>query len=106
MKGILAVPMEMESTPLIRLQGHPNLEMEPSTGCPVGVGQLSDDATGCLDKDSGCDRKAIRCRICQKDFGLEEDLSVHTMSHLESRKCCLCQKVLGNRSKLLTHHRY
>lgn len=45
------------------------------------------------------------CRICRHEFHDPESLRNHSEHHLSLRTCCLCQRVLGNRSKLVTHHR-
>lgn len=45
------------------------------------------------------------CRICRHEFHELGSLRSHSEHHLSLRKCCLCQRVLGNRSKLVTHHR-
>lgn len=46
-----------------------------------------------------------KCRICQKEFYDPKSLHHHVTYNLTNRSCCLCHKVLGNKSKLLTHHR-
>ena len=45
------------------------------------------------------------CRVCDKEFYDVDSLVNHREYHLTHRTCCLCQKVMGNKSKLLTHHR-
>lgn len=45
------------------------------------------------------------CRICRHEFHDLGSLRSHSEHHLSLRTCCLCQRVLGNRSKLVTHHR-
>ncbi len=46
-----------------------------------------------------------QCRVCKLEFGDPASLANHSERHLDLRTCCLCSRVLGNRSKLLTHHR-
>lgn len=46
-----------------------------------------------------------RCIVCDKEFYDAQSLTNHREYHLGTRECCLCHKVLGNKSKLLTHHR-
>jgi KRAB domain-containing zinc finger protein len=46
-----------------------------------------------------------KCRVCKIEHHDVDSLKNHSEHHLQLRTCCLCQKVLGNRSKLLTHHR-
>ncbi len=41
-----------------------------------------------------------RCHVCARDCS-----DGHWERYLRARTCCLCARVLGNRSKLLTHHR-
>jgi len=45
------------------------------------------------------------CRVCSKEFFDAASLKNHTESHMGSRTCCACHRTLGNRSKLITHHR-
>ena len=45
------------------------------------------------------------CRICSKQFYDHQSLTNHHDYHLSHRECCHCHKVMGNKSKLLTHHR-
>ena len=51
------------------------------------------------------DQEETRCRVCDKEFYDVDSLVNHREYHLTHRTCCLCQKVMGNKSKLLTHHR-
>ena len=51
------------------------------------------------------DSEETRCRVCDKEFYDVDSLANHRDYHLSHRTCCLCQKVMGNKSKLLTHHR-
>ena len=51
------------------------------------------------------DEEETRCRVCDKEFYDVDSLVNHREYHLTHRTCCLCQKVMGNKSKLLTHHR-
>lgn len=51
------------------------------------------------------DEEETRCRVCDKEFYDVDSLVNHREYHLSNRTCCLCQKVMGNKSKLLTHHR-
>ena len=39
------------------------------------------------------------------EFFDSSSLENHRDYHLRNRECCRCHKVLGNKSKLLTHHR-
>lgn len=45
------------------------------------------------------------CLVCDKEFHDASSLENHRNYHLNHRECCRCHKVLGNKSKLLTHHR-
>jgi len=45
------------------------------------------------------------CRVCRREFFDAQSLASHTNSHITSRTCCACHRTLGNRSKLITHHR-
>lgn len=51
---------------------------------------------------SGGDTK---CIVCDREFFDPPSLENHREYHLGTRECCRCHKVLGNKSKLLTHHR-
>jgi DNA-directed RNA polymerase subunit RPC12/RpoP len=51
------------------------------------------------------DEEETGCRVCDKEFYDVDSLVNHREYHLTHRTCCLCQKVMGNKSKLLTHHR-
>ena len=46
-----------------------------------------------------------KCIVCDKEFFDADSLENHKEYHLSHRECCHCHKVLGNKSKLLTHHR-
>jgi len=46
-----------------------------------------------------------KCLVCDKEFFDAASLENHNNYHLRNRECCRCHKVLGNKSKLLTHHR-
>lgn len=46
-----------------------------------------------------------KCLVCDSEFFDEASLENHREYHLSHRTCCQCHKVLGNKSKLLTHHR-
>ncbi|XP_040575377.1 zinc finger protein 711 [Lepeophtheirus salmonis] len=50
-------------------------------------------------------RSETQCKVCDKEMFDSESLQNHVDFYLGSRTCCRCSKVLGNRSKLLTHHR-
>lgn len=50
-------------------------------------------------------QQQTKCKVCQKEFHDAGSLANHSRSHLVSKSCCLCGKVMGNKSKLLTHHR-
>ena len=45
------------------------------------------------------------CKVCQKEFFDAVSLKAHFDKNLNLKTCCLCGKTLGNKSKLLTHHR-
>lgn len=46
-----------------------------------------------------------QCLVCDMEFFDNDSLENHREYHLKHRECCRCHKVLGNKSKLLTHHR-
>jgi len=46
-----------------------------------------------------------KCLVCDKEFFDVKSYENHRDFHLKTRECCKCHKVLGNKSKLLTHHR-
>ena len=46
-----------------------------------------------------------KCLVCDMEFFDSSSLENHRDYHLRNRECCRCHKVLGNKSKLLTHHR-
>ena len=46
-----------------------------------------------------------KCLVCDSEFFDSSSLENHRDYHLRNRECCRCHKVLGNKSKLLTHHR-
>ncbi len=46
-----------------------------------------------------------KCNVCDAELGSAEALRQHQESFSSARTCCACGKVLGNRSKLTTHHR-
>ena len=46
-----------------------------------------------------------KCLVCDKEFYDVKSFENHRDFHLKTRECCKCHKVLGNKSKLLTHHR-
>ncbi len=46
-----------------------------------------------------------KCNVCDAELGSAEALREHRDSFAAARSCCACGKVLGNRSKLTTHHR-
>ena len=48
---------------------------------------------------------STKCLVCDKEFYDAASLDNHRTYHLSNRECCRCHKVLGNKSKLLTHHR-
>lgn len=48
---------------------------------------------------------STKCQVCDSEFFDSESLENHRNYHLNNRECCSCHKVLGNKSKLLTHHR-
>eukprot|EP00096_Caligus_rogercresseyi_P015310 TRINITY_DN7760_c0_g1_i1.p1 TRINITY_DN7760_c0_g1~~TRINITY_DN7760_c0_g1_i1.p1 ORF type:complete len:372 (+),score=135.94 TRINITY_DN7760_c0_g1_i1:157-1272(+) len=50
-------------------------------------------------------RSHTTCKVCEKEMFDSESLRNHSDFYLRARTCCRCSKVLGNRSKLLTHHR-
>ena len=58
----------------------------------------------CTEVDT-VDEEETQCRVCDKEFYDVDSLANHRDYHLSHRTCCLCQKVMGNKSKLLTHHR-
>ena len=45
------------------------------------------------------------CKICDSEFFDTQSLDNHRQYHLQQRTCCQCQRVMGNKSKLLIHHR-
>lgn len=47
----------------------------------------------------------VACLVCDRQFADSAGLRYHRELHYTNRTCCLCLKVLGNRSKLVTHHR-
>lgn len=56
-------------------------------------------------KTTGDTTLKTKCIVCDKDFFDADSLANHSSYHLGNRECCKCHKVLGNKSKLLTHHR-
>jgi len=53
----------------------------------------------------GGSKTETSCRVCKGEFYDPKSLSNHTEYYMTHKECCLCHKVLGNKSKLLTHHR-
>ena len=49
--------------------------------------------------------EATKCKVCDKEFFDVTSLKNHSDYHLQNKSCCHCGKILGNKSKLLTHHR-
>ena len=68
----------------------PNLQQNSSTTIPAKVSKITSDTL---------------CLVCDKEFHDASSLENHRNYHLNHRECCRCHKVLGNKSKLLTHHR-
>ena len=74
-----------------------------STLCPKSGGKRKRLTS--KEIDIVVDEEETRCRVCDKEFYDVDSLVNHREYHLTHRTCCLCQKVMGNKSKLLTHHR-
>ena len=56
-------------------------------------------------KLTGTTTCTTKCLVCDSEFFDSSSLENHRDYHLRNRECCRCHKVLGNKSKLLTHHR-
>ena len=46
-----------------------------------------------------------KCEICQHNFLSSDKLQIHREEFHSTFQCCLCEKFLGNRHKLKSHHR-
>ena len=55
--------------------------------------------------DTTANDLTTKCLVCDSEFFDTSSLENHRDYHLRNRECCRCHKVLGNKSKLLTHHR-
>ena len=51
------------------------------------------------------EKGSTSCQICDNEFFDSQSLDNHREYHLKQRTCCHCHKVMGNKSKLLIHHR-
>ena len=69
------------------------------------VPSLEVNNIGLKSLDTTCSSDSTVCRICNRGFTSVNCLNEHSKAFLDSRTCCLCGKVMGNKSKLLTHHR-
>eukprot|EP00095_Tigriopus_kingsejongensis_P005707 snap_masked-scaffold810_size94089-processed-gene-0.11 protein:Tk05707 transcript:snap_masked-scaffold810_size94089-processed-gene-0.11-mRNA-1 annotation:"zinc finger protein 674" len=71
----------------------------------VGIRSANDIPPRTSQPDTRDPTPESKCRVCQKEFYDMNSLNQHMTYNLTNRSCCLCHKVLGNKSKLLTHHR-
>lgn len=71
--------------------------------------QLEDTKASSVEQPESSNKKVklskTKCLVCDSEFFDESSLENHREYHLSHRTCCQCHKVLGNKSKLLTHHR-
>ena len=54
---------------------------------------------------NSADKGVTSCKICDSEFYDTQSLANHRDYHVGQRTCCCCQKVMGNKSKLMIHHR-
>ena len=56
-------------------------------------------------QEVSCGQPPSTCQICEKKFITQDKLDKHRDEYVSRLKCCRCGKSLGNRQKLIAHHR-
>lgn len=105
---------------ILRAKCEDGIELFPNKNSPSSSSSAADDEYDLSEENNrillpisssaksslvGSSNDETRCRICHKEFYDPLTLKNHCDFHLKTRTCCLCQKVLGNKSKLQTHFR-
>ena len=62
--------------------------------CPVDIARSAQSGT-----------EQYRCLVCSSVFSSQDKLQIHGEELQARLQCCRCNKTLGNRAKLVTHHR-
>ena len=67
--------------------------------------KLTEKSENPSEKCAKISKSDTKCLVCDREFFDVTSYENHREFHLKTRECCKCHKVLGNKSKLLTHHR-
>jgi len=83
-------------------------ESSPARPTKLAAAQKNTNCSSQSDNNvklTGTTTCTTKCLVCDSEFFDSSSLENHRDYHLRNRECCRCHKVLGNKSKLLTHHR-